>query len=187
MVIVSGSWYDVVFPVVAALGVRECLATKLETRDGYLTGRANVAVDDSKAALMKLYAKSKGVVLKDTIAYGNSRWDISMLSCVGQAFAVNPDKGLRRWANNANAESLAWDRPKLPKRAYWLGPLVMPFMRSIQGMEHIPKQGGVLIIANHSSYLDHFCINTILACFVRRHARFVAKKEHFTSPLSRWF
>lgn len=187
VVVVTGSWYDVVFPVVKALGVSECLATYLKVKNGRLTGKADLIVDGGKVALMKRYAESKGAVLQDAIAYGNSRWDISMLSCVGQAFAVNPDKGLRCWAGNNNVEYLAWRRPSLPRRAYWLGPLIMPFMRSIVGLEHIPKQGGVLIIANHSSYLDHFCLSTITACFLRRHARFVAKKEHFISPFSRWF
>lgn len=187
VVVVSGSWYDVVFPVVSALGVSECLATRLEEKDGRLTGKADVAVDDSKVVWMKRYAESKNADLHDAIAYGNSRWDIAMLACVGQAFAVNPDKRLQAWADANNAQLVTWVRPSLPRRAYWMGPLIMPFIRSISGLEHIPKQGGVLIIANHSSYLDHLCLSTITACFLRRDARFVAKKEHFISPFSRWF
>jgi HAD superfamily phosphoserine phosphatase-like hydrolase len=187
VVVVSGSWHDVVFPVVSGLGVSDCLATQLEVNDGRLTGRADIVADDSKAVLMKHYANYKGADLQNAIAYGNSRWDIAMLNSVKQAFTINPDKGLRRWADKNNAELLVWLRPSLPRRAYWMGPLIMPFMRAIKGLEHLPKQGGVLIIANHSSYLDHFCLSTITACFLRRDARFVAKKEHFISPFSRWF
>lgn len=187
VVVISGSWYDVVFPVVKNLGISECLATHLDVKNGRLTGKGEVAVDNGKVALMKRYAKSKGAHLQNAIAYGNSRWDIAMLESTKHAFAVNPDKNLRRWADKNKAQLKTWSRPHTLRRSYWLGPLIMPFIRSIKGLEHIPKQGGVLIIANHSSYLDHFCLSTIMACFLRRNTHFVAKKEHFKSPLTRWF
>ncbi len=187
IVVVSGSWYDVVFPVVKDLGISECLATHLEVKNNRLTGKGDFMVENRKAMSIEHYARNNGADLQDAIAYGNSRWDIAMLGNVKHAFAINPDKGLRYWAETNNTQVKQWRRPSAPRRSYWLGPLIMPFMRSIKGLEHIHKQGGVLIIANHSSYLDHFCLSTIMACFLRRNARFVAKKEHFNTLLSRWF
>lgn len=187
VVVISGSWHDVIFPVVKPLGISACLATQLEVKQGRFTGKTDVAVNDDKVVLMERYATSKNVDIKDATAYGNSRWDISMLNNVKHAFAVNPDKGLRHWADKNHAPIKSWKRAPAPPRAYWLGPLIMPFIRSIKGLEHVPKQGGLLFIANHSSYLDHYCLSTIMACFLRRNVRFIAKKEHFNSPVTRWF
>ena len=67
------------------------------------------------------------------------------------------------------------------RAAYWLVRLVIqPFfavyfrLRRI-GMEHIPKQGPVLLAANHRSFVDPFMIGLCL----RRPIHFVAKAELF--------
>ena len=50
------------------------------------------------------------------------------------------------------------------------------------GREHIPE-GGVILAANHRSFLDPFAIG----CCVGRPIYFVAKRELFKNPLSGWF
>ncbi len=50
------------------------------------------------------------------------------------------------------------------------------FRMSRIGREHIPREGGVIIAANHRSFLDPFVIGTL----VRRPVYFVAKRELFT-------
>jgi 1-acyl-sn-glycerol-3-phosphate acyltransferase len=42
------------------------------------------------------------------------------------------------------------------------------------------------VIANHTSYLDHYVIGLTIMCQYKRRVRFLAKKEHFDSPLHRW-
>lgn len=49
------------------------------------------------------------------------------------------------------------------------------FRMDIQGEEHIPKEGGVVLCCNHMSNLDP----TTMAGFVRRPVRYIAKKELF--------
>ena len=49
------------------------------------------------------------------------------------------------------------------------------FCMDIQGEEHIPKEGGVVLCCNHMSNLDP----TTMAAFVKRPVRYIAKKELF--------
>ncbi len=72
---------------------------------------------------------------------------------------------------------------------YWLSRAILePFflvyfrMRRI-GREHIPREGGVIIAANHRSFLDPFVIGTL----VRRPVYFVAKTELFTRRIPAWW
>ena len=51
------------------------------------------------------------------------------------------------------------------------------------GREHLPKEGGCIIAANHRSFLDPFVIGTM----VRRPVYFVAKQELFANRLQAWF
>jgi len=57
------------------------------------------------------------------------------------------------------------------------------FRMSRVGHEHIPRKGGVIIAANHRSFLDPFVIGML----VRRPIYFVAKTELFTRRLPAWF
>ena len=50
------------------------------------------------------------------------------------------------------------------------------------GSEHIPK-GGVILAANHRSFLDPF----VIGCCIGRPIYFVAKQELFKNPLIGWF
>jgi 1-acyl-sn-glycerol-3-phosphate acyltransferase len=57
------------------------------------------------------------------------------------------------------------------------------FRPKVVGKEWVPSQGGVLIVANHPSYLDP----VLLAIFAPRPFSFVAKRPLFTMPLVRSF
>jgi glycerol-3-phosphate dehydrogenase (NAD(P)+) len=50
------------------------------------------------------------------------------------------------------------------------------------GHENVPKQGPVLLVSNHRSFLDPF----VVACCVRRPLYFVAKQELFANRLQGW-
>jgi 1-acyl-sn-glycerol-3-phosphate acyltransferase len=72
---------------------------------------------------------------------------------------------------------------------YWvsraiLEPFFLVYFRMERiGREHIPRAGGVIIAANHRSFLDPFVIGTL----VRRPVYFVAKSELFTNRLTAWW
>src|SRR5436190_23652651 len=92
---------------------------------------------------------------------------------------------------------MAMDRKRFLERArgrgvnplvYWLSrALVEPFCliyfrMSRIGREHIPREGAVIIAANHRSFLDPFVIGTL----VRRPVYFVAKTELFARRWQAW-
>ncbi|WP_156758397.1 lysophospholipid acyltransferase family protein [Actinokineospora pegani] len=78
---------------------------------------------------------------------------------------------------------------------YWwmkhvfLGPLLRVFFRPrIEGAEHIPATGGVLLASNHLAVSDSF----FLPLMIDRRVTFPAKMEYFTAPgvkgaVKRWF
>ena len=56
------------------------------------------------------------------------------------------------------------------------------FRLSRLGREHMPS-GGLILAANHRSFLDPF----IIGCCLRRPIYFVAKQELFENRLQGWF
>src|SRR3954447_17988072 len=50
------------------------------------------------------------------------------------------------------------------------------------GREHVPSEGGVILAANHKSFLDPF----VIGCCVRRPVYFVAKRELFDRRWQGW-
>lgn len=72
---------------------------------------------------------------------------------------------------------------------YWILKVVLtPVVRicvriKVEGREHLPKKGAVIIAANHRSFLDSIFIPMI----VRRRVTFVAKAEYFDDAKTAWF
>jgi 1-acyl-sn-glycerol-3-phosphate acyltransferase len=73
--------------------------------------------------------------------------------------------------------------------AYWLMKVVLtPVLRvvyrvRVEGREHVPTQGPVILAANHRSFLD----SIFLPLVIRRRVTFVAKAEYFDDPKTAWF
>jgi len=71
---------------------------------------------------------------------------------------------------------------------YWLvraivQPAIMVWFRLGRfGREHVPSEGGVILAANHKSFLDPF----VIACCTRRPIYFVAKRELFDKRWQGW-
>jgi 1-acyl-sn-glycerol-3-phosphate acyltransferase len=72
---------------------------------------------------------------------------------------------------------------------YWvlkcvLTPFVRVFVRvHVEGREHVPRHGAVILAANHRSFLDSIFIPLV----VRRRVTFVAKAEYFDDAKTAWF
>nr|WP_231129668.1 HAD family hydrolase [Corynebacterium xerosis] len=97
--IVSASAAELVEPIAAALGVRECVATRLEVVDGVYTGEVPFFCrGGNKAAELRRIAADRDYDLSRCYAYSDSGTDEPMLSVVGHPVAVNPDKPLRKIA-----------------------------------------------------------------------------------------
>jgi 1-acyl-sn-glycerol-3-phosphate acyltransferase len=57
------------------------------------------------------------------------------------------------------------------------------FRIRVEGRQHVPKRGGVILACNHRSFLD----SIFLPLVVRRRVTFVAKAEYFDDPKTAWF
>ena len=53
----------------------------------------------------------------------------------------------------------------------WLG--------KVTGLENMPKDKAFIIAPNHSSYIEHFLIGSLVVPYINRNLFFIAKKEHF--------
>ncbi len=72
--------------------------------------------------------------------------------------------------------------------AYWLlkwtlTPILRAFYRvRVEGMEHLPTHGPVILASNHVS----FCDSIFLPMVLKRRVTFVAKAEYFDDPKTAW-
>src|SRR5438874_10971719 len=62
----------------------------------------------------------------------------------------------------------------------WL-PVKLLYRLRATGLEHVPREGGFVLAANHTSNFDPWPL--ALPLFPRRHLRFMAKSERFTPIL----
>ena len=74
--------------------------------------------------------------------------------------------------------------------AAWLAFTVMRVQRwrvDVQGAEHLPRHGGVVIAANHTSFWDFFTSGWLPYRSWRRPVRILAKASLFSTPVFGWF
>ena len=99
VVVVSASGAEVVEPIAAILGADHVIATRMNVVDGRYTGEIDFyAYGENKASAIRGLAAGEGYDLDASYAYSDSITDAPMLGAVGHAFAVNPDRALRRLA-----------------------------------------------------------------------------------------
>jgi HAD superfamily hydrolase (TIGR01490 family) len=110
--IVSSSPEEVVRPLAERLGDVEIIATRAEVEDGRYTGRlAFYCYGPNKAVAMGEVAERDGIDLSGSFAYSDSITDLPMLEAVGHPVAVNPDRDLRRIANERGWRIRDFRRP----------------------------------------------------------------------------
>jgi len=65
-----------------------------------------------------------------------------------------------------------------------LGPaLRLLFRPKVTGLEHIPREGGAIVAANHVSFLDPLLLPLVVP---RRRVMFLTKVKYIDKPLLRW-
>jgi len=73
--------------------------------------------------------------------------------------------------------------------AYWvLKAILTPVLRflfkvRVEGLEHVPADGGAILASNHVSFSDSIFLPMVL----KRRITFVAKAEYFEDPKTAWF
>jgi HAD superfamily hydrolase (TIGR01490 family) len=117
VVIVSSSGDEIVAPIGEMLGADHIVATRMVVAAGLYNGDvAFYAFGPYKALAMEELAAEHGWDLEDCYAYSDSGTDIPMLAAVGHPYAVNPDRTLRREANQRGWDILNFEHP-VPMRS----------------------------------------------------------------------
>ena len=103
--IVSSSPEEVVRPLARHFGVSGVIATRARIEGGVYVGELEFyCYGDAKAEAIRQLAERVGIDLQGSYAYTDSITDLPMLEAVGNPVAVNPDKDLRK-----EAEEREWD------------------------------------------------------------------------------
>jgi len=98
---VSATLEEIIQPLAEILGLDGAVATKMEVVDGAFTGEIESPCHGpQKAERLRAFAAEHDIDLKASVAYSDSITDAEFLRAVGRAYAVNPDKGLRRLAED---------------------------------------------------------------------------------------
>ncbi|MBI2653738.1 1-acyl-sn-glycerol-3-phosphate acyltransferase [Candidatus Woesearchaeota archaeon] len=66
-----------------------------------------------------------------------------------------------------------------------LTPIAKLWLKEINGIQNLPKDKPFIIAANHASYMDHLIIGVAVVNYLNKKLYFLAKKEHFDTPLKK--
>lgn len=112
IVVLSASGAEVVEPIARLVGADRCLATRMKVVDGRYTGVIEYyCYGEEKAQAAVQIAREQGYDLADCRAYSDSITDLPLLAAVGRPTAVNPDKALRREAEQRGWPILTFGNP----------------------------------------------------------------------------
>lgn len=100
VVLLSGSLQPIVDLVCRRVGADEGIGTKCDVAHGRYTAApaSRHPFYDEKVALLSSICEKYAASENDVTAYADSTFDIPLLSRVGHAAAVCPDRGLAAWA-----------------------------------------------------------------------------------------
>jgi putative phosphoserine phosphatase/1-acylglycerol-3-phosphate O-acyltransferase len=194
VVIATSTGRDIVEPLADRLGVDMLIATEYEEdAEGNYTGNllGKWLWGPDKAEAVQAFAEREGIDLSESYAYSDSYYDRPLLSIVGYPRVVNPDPLLRAYAARKGWPVLGFrNREGLPRMAAEPYDLIRPFAHPLlsavnlvaEGVQLIPRDGPVILAANHRSYLDPVVL-AMVASRRGRKLRFLAKKEMFEAPV----
>jgi HAD superfamily hydrolase (TIGR01490 family) len=112
--IVSAALQEIVEGMAVDLGFDGALGTIAEVSDGVYTGRSLRALHgDAKADAVQELARRESIDLAASTAYSDSAADLPFLEAVGTPVVVNPDRRLRRIAQDRG-----WEMLEFSQRAY---------------------------------------------------------------------
>ncbi|MDP8958658.1 MAG: HAD-IB family hydrolase [Actinomycetota bacterium] len=144
--IISAAPEEVVRPLARYLGVEDVIATRSTLDDqGRYTGELDFyAYGPGKSEAMRALAEEGIVSLPDSFAYSDGITDLPMLDAVGHPVAVNPDRALRRLAEQRGWEVLEFKRPVTIRTRLSALPKPVPI---ISGAAAVALAGGLVAFA----------------------------------------
>ena len=70
-----------------------------------------------------------------------------------------------------------------PIARYIIPPIIKLWIKEATGLENLPKDGPFILAPNHSSYIEHLMIGSLVIPQLNRKLHALAKKEHFNNTL----
>ena len=195
LVLATTTPIDLIDALAVLLGFDAVVATRYEIEDGHYTGRLDgrFVWGAGKRAAVQRWASEQQVDLAASHAYSDSVFDMPLLTLVGHPHPLNADPRLGAFALARRWPLEYWDRAPGVPSILGLEPyhLIRPFVRAesfpyarfdINGVDHVPPSGPVLLAANHRSYFDVAAL-AIVAARICRPVRFMGKQELFDAPV----
>jgi HAD superfamily hydrolase (TIGR01490 family) len=129
VVVLSASGLEVVEPIAALVGADRCVATRMAVRGGRYTGEIELYLySEQKAQAARDLAAARGYPMADCRAYSDSITDLPLLEAVGHPTVVNPDRALRRVAEERGWPILTFGVPVA------LRPRIRPAAAAVAGV-----------------------------------------------------
>jgi len=198
VVLATTTPHDLIATFARQMGFDDVVATRFEVDDqGLYTGKlvGPFAWSAGKLEAVQAWCADHEVDLAHSYAYSDSVYDAPLLNAVGFPHVVNPDARLavmaaaRKWPTAQFGSADENQKPTLrisdiqKLGLLFARPEVFPFAKTtIDGVEHVPQSGPVILVANHRSYFDVFAVAMMVAK-TGRTVRFLGKKEVFDAPL----
>lgn len=103
-VLVSGSFMELLQPIVTELELKYCLATRLEQKNGKYTGKISglQMIGEGKAKAIKHFLEQWNMDAEACYAYGDHFSDVPMLLMVGNPAVIHGEKDLDQYAQQNN-------------------------------------------------------------------------------------
>ncbi len=70
-----------------------------------------------------------------------------------------------------------------PIARYIIPPIIKLWIKEATGLENLPKDGPFILAPNHSSYIEHLMIGSLVVPRLNKKLHALAKKEHFDNLL----
>jgi len=112
VIVLSATGHEVVAPIAEMLGADHAVATRMQIVDGRYSGQVEFyCYGEQKAVAARELAQSRGYDLGACFAYSDSSTDLPLLEVVGNPSVVNPDKALRKLAEQRGWPVLSFSKP----------------------------------------------------------------------------
>ena len=110
VVILSSALTPICVEAANNLTMDDIICSDLEVKDGYLTGRplGRLCFGEEKMVRLVEYCRKNNANTSDAWYYGDSISDLHALSSVGNPVCINPDRKLKRVAQERDWKILNW-------------------------------------------------------------------------------
>ena len=112
VVIISNAPSFFVQPVADALGISDVLCTRVEIKNGILTGKLikPLCYGEGKVHYAQIWARQNDIDLSESYFYTDSYFDLPLMEVVGNPVATNPDMKLKKAALKYNWPILIFEK-----------------------------------------------------------------------------